>query len=227
MSPSEPPRLSPPEATKRIRRILEEGTVDYSGHCWHERMPQRLLPSFDNGQSANRTSDLMKCDVCHKGEIKIKRQQNYHYIECGLDNVYLLNLEFRACNNCGTKIPRLTRMPELHATIARAIALQPCPLRGQDIRFLRKQLGFSAREWAKFLRTDASTLSRWENDQQEIGTQSDSLIRLLYFRIRDEKEGTLTKESVAIATAAVSAACFLNLCVNMNNPNVYSYKPRP
>src|SRR5262249_35622032 len=112
--------------------------------------------------------------------------------------------------------------PELHATIARAIALQPCPLRGQDIRFLRKQLGFSAREWAKFLRTDASTLSRWENDQQEIGTQSDSLIRLLYFRIRDEKEGTLTKEPDPKATAAVRAACFLNLCENMNNPNVYS-----
>jgi len=168
----------------------------------------------------------MKCDVCQKGEIRIKRQQTYHYKECGLDNVYLLNLEFRACDSCGNKAPRLTRMPELHATIARAVALQPCPLRGQDIRFLRKQLGFSAKEWATFLRTDASTLSRWENDQQEIGTQSDSLIRLLYFRIRDEKEGTLTKEAVATATAAVSAACLLSLCVNMNSPNVYSYKTR-
>ena len=76
------------------------------------------------------------------------------------------------------------------------------------------------------LRTNASTLSRWENNQQEIGTQSDTLIRLLYFRIRDEKEGTLSKESVVTAAAAVSAACLLNLCVNMNNPNVYSYKTR-
>lgn len=112
---------------------------------------------------------------------------------------------------------RLKRMPELHATIARAVAMQPCPLRGQDIRFLRKQLGYSAKEWATFLRTDASTPSRWENDQQEIGTQSDTLIRLLYFRIRDEKEGSLTKESVATAAAAVNRACLLNLCVNMEN----------
>lgn len=169
----------------------------------------------------------MKCDGCHQGEIKIKRQQAYRYKECGLDNVYLLNIEFRVCDSCGIKVPRLTRMLELHATIARAVALQPCPLRGQDIRFLRKQLGFSAKEWATFLRTDASTLSRWENDQQEIGTQSDSLIRLLYFRIRDEKEGALTKEAVASATAAVSAPCLLSLCVNMKNPNVYSYKTRP
>ena len=168
----------------------------------------------------------MKCDVCDKGEIKIKRQQSYHYQESGLDNVYLTNVDLRMCDACGTKVPRFAKVPELHATIARAIAMQPCTLRGQDIKFLRKQLGFSAKEWATLLRTDASTLSRWENDQQEIGTQSDSLIRLLYFRIRDEREGTLSKENVAMAAAAVSAACLLTLFVNMSNPNVYSYQTR-
>jgi len=166
----------------------------------------------------------MKCDACRKGEIGTRIQQTYRYKECGLDNVYLLNIEFRICDACGIKAPRLKRMPELHATIARAIAMQPCPRRGQDVRFLRKQLGYSAKEWATFLRTDASTLSRWAQNQQEMGTQSDSLIRLLYFRIRDEKEGTLSNESVATAVAAVSSACLLNLCVNMKNPNVYSYK---
>lgn len=168
----------------------------------------------------------MKCETCRKGEIRTRTQQTYRYKECGLDNVYLLNIEFRVCNACGSTVPRLRRMPELHATIARAIAMQPCPLRGQDVRFLRKQLGYSAKEWAGFLRTDASTLSRWENDQQEMGTQSDSLIRLLYFRIRDEKEGTLSRESVATAVAAVRPGCGLSLCVNMNNPNAYSYKTR-
>ena len=168
----------------------------------------------------------MKCDVCRKGELRTKVRQTYRYKECGLDNVYLLDMEFWVCDACGIKVPRLKRMPELHATIARAIAMQPCRLRGQDVRFLRKQLGYRAKEWATLLRTDASTLSRWENNQQEIGTQSDTLIRLLYFRIRDEKEGTLSKENVATAAAAVNTACALNLCVNMKNPNVYSYQMR-
>ena len=47
MSSPKPPRLSPPEATRKIRQILEEGTVDYSGHCWHERMPQRNVSALD------------------------------------------------------------------------------------------------------------------------------------------------------------------------------------
>jgi transcriptional regulator with XRE-family HTH domain len=102
--------------------------------------------------------------------------------------------------------------------------MQPCPLRGSDIRFLRKQLGFSAKDWASFLRTDTSTLSRWENSQQGVGTQSDTLIRLLYFRILDEKEGNLSKEQVVEAVAAVKADCSVNLNVNINNPNAYQYQ---
>lgn len=47
MSWIEPPRLSPSEATMAIRLILEEGTVDYSGHCWNVRMPERNVSPLD------------------------------------------------------------------------------------------------------------------------------------------------------------------------------------
>ena len=47
MSLTRPPRLSPPEATQRIRLILEEGTIDYSAHCWRKRMPQRGVTTLD------------------------------------------------------------------------------------------------------------------------------------------------------------------------------------
>jgi hypothetical protein len=67
-------------------------------------------------------------------------------------------------------------------------------------------------------------LSRWENDQQDIGIQSDALIRLLYFRIRDEQEGELSVDEVAARAASANAACFLRLWVNMNNPQVYEYQ---
>lgn len=47
MSLIKPPRLSPPEATRKIRLILEEGTIDYSAHCWRERMPERNVSTLD------------------------------------------------------------------------------------------------------------------------------------------------------------------------------------
>jgi putative zinc finger/helix-turn-helix YgiT family protein len=131
------------------------------------RTPSALSFPSSSVVMQERDRQSMICDVCRKGEIRTSIQQTYRYKECGLDNVYLLNMEFRVCDACGTNVPRLKRMPEIHATIARAIAMQPSPLRGQDVRFLRKQLGYSAKDWATFLRTDASTLSRWENNQQE------------------------------------------------------------
>ena len=100
----------------------------------------------------------MKCDIC-QGSIVTKTQQNYHYTECGLDNVYLKNVDIRVCRACSERSVRIPHILELHATIGRAVAMQPCPLRGNDIRFLRKHVGYSAKEWARFLRTDASTLS--------------------------------------------------------------------
>ncbi len=167
----------------------------------------------------------MKCDIC-RGNIITKTQQSYQYKECGLDNVYLKNVDVRVCESCGEKNLRIPGILELHETIARGIALQPCPLRGQDIKFLRKQLGYSAKQWSAFLRIDSSTLSRWENEQQEIGPQSDGLIRLLYFRLLDESTGKVTCDPVAAASAAVTPACFLKVYVNMDNPAVYSYKTR-
>jgi putative transcriptional regulator len=174
---------------------------------------------------SNEAPVIMKCDNC-QGNIVTKTQHSYHYLECGLDNVYLKNVNVRTCESCGEKTLRVARILELHETIARGVALQPCPLRGPDVRFLRKQLGYSAKEWATFLRIDISTLSRWENGQQEIGPQSDSLIRFLYFRLLDESKGEITNDSVVAASAAVRAACFLRLCVNMNNPGLYSYQTR-
>jgi YgiT-type zinc finger domain-containing protein len=167
----------------------------------------------------------MKCDLC-QGNIVTTPQQTYQYKESGLDNVYLENVEVRVCESCGEKNLRIANILELHETIARGIALQPCPLRGQDVRFLRKQLGYSAKQWATFLRIDVSTLSRWENEQQEIGPQSDALIRFLYFRLLDESKGEVTRDQVAVASAAVSSACFLQVCVNMNNPAVFFYHTR-
>jgi hypothetical protein len=79
----------------------------------------------------------MQCET-RQHDIDTKPRQVYHYVESGLDNVYLKNVDVRVCETCNPASPRLPRILELHSTIARAVAMQPCPLRGQDIRFLRK-----------------------------------------------------------------------------------------
>ncbi len=81
----------------------------------------------------------MKCELC-KGETTIERNQRYHYTECGLDNVYLENIDLRVCQACGERSPIIPRIIELHATIGQAVALQNQPLSNKEARFLRQHL---------------------------------------------------------------------------------------
>lgn len=144
----------------------------------------------------------MKCDIC-KASTVTRKGQRYHYVESGLDNVYLDSIDLLACDACGDESPIIPRILELHAAIGRAVALQQSPLRGEDVRFLRKQLGLRARQWAGLLKVSVETLSRWENNEQKIGPQSDALFRLMYFRIREEREGRFLPGDFVDQIAAV------------------------
>ena len=91
---------------------------------------------------------------------------------------------------------------------------------------MRKHLGLKGREWATLLRLDQATLSRWENGDQQIGLQSDALIRLLYLRIFEEREGRLILGAVAeqIAASTKERVKEATVRINMDNPVLYSYQ---
>jgi putative zinc finger/helix-turn-helix YgiT family protein len=151
----------------------------------------------------------MRCDIC-KGGLTTITDQLYHYTESGLDNVFLSNIEVEVCQECGAKSPSIPRIMDLHVAIARAIALQETQLHGRDARFLRKQLGLRAKEWAALIKVDAATLSRWENGNQQIGSQSDLLVRFLFIRLTEEREGRLfqgaTTEQIASTHSSSNSA---------------------
>lgn len=186
---------------------------------------QQYNGSTTHAIKSNQSGMEIRCEICG-GSTEVRKGQTYHYIECGLNNVYLDNIELRVCKACGTATPRLRRILDLHATIARAVALKSGLLKGAEIRFLRKQLALSAQAWAALLRIDRATLSRWESGDQQIGPQSDALIRLLYFRFLEERDGRLINEALTERLSAPfkdrvkEAAVF----VNMDNPALYSYQ---
>ena len=166
----------------------------------------------------------IKCDVCG-APTQIRTGQRYHYTESGLDNVYLENIELRLCDECGTVTPRIPRILQLHETIARAVVSKPHSLNGAEIRFLRKQLRLKAKEFAAYLRTDVATYSRWENNAQSPGAQSDLLIRLLYLKLLGEKEpNKITEPSVAALVPLSEEQSSVSVHVDMNNTALYSYQ---
>lgn len=160
--------------------------------------------------------------------MKLLLNQTYHYEKTlsGLDNVYLENIKVEHCSTCNDISPIFHRIKELHKTVARAIVMQPVPLNGADIRFLRKERKLKAKEFAVLLRVDAATLSRWENDEQVLSPQSDALVRAIYACLVMETEHQLLPDSITPKIAAVTAKREAGFAIYVNTANlsVYSYK---
>ena len=156
---------------------------------------------------------------------KIKKVALYNYKECGLPNVYLAGIDVAVCKECGEQFPIIPSILALYGKIAEAVALKPRPLTGAEIKFLRKQLSLTAVQWASYLKTDKTNISRWENDRAPVGNQSDALIRYLYFRLLEEKENRHIHEMIsARITSVESEGEELGVKIPADNPSAYSFQ---
>ncbi|MGH9739577.1 MAG: hypothetical protein ACRD4X_13485 [Candidatus Acidiferrales bacterium] len=117
-----------------------------------------------------------KCGSCGK-KSKV-RKGNFRYDEIGAP-ILLKNLLISECTACGMREPILRDKKRLMDAIAFAVASQPWKLRGSDVRFLRKYLGMTGLAFGKLVQVEPETLSRWENDQQDIGKNTDRLVRFV------------------------------------------------
>ncbi len=119
----------------------------------------------------------MKCTQC--GTPMKARKENYRYEECGLRHVTLMGIEVRRCPRCGNYEVAIPHIEELHRLIARVLIEKTTRFTGEEVRFLRKSLGWSGSDFAKRMGVTDETVSRWENDAAPIGPQADRLLRLM------------------------------------------------
>jgi len=136
--------------------------------------------------------------------VETKSGQSYHFVEIGLDNVYLTNVETSHCPDCNANSVSIPKSPQLLNCIGEAVVLSSGLLTGPEIRFLRKNLRIKINDFAKLLRVSRVTLSRWENGQIKITRPIDLLIRSIYLiecgageKARDEFRKWIEKQHAA------------------------------
>jgi putative zinc finger/helix-turn-helix YgiT family protein len=138
-------------------------------------------------------SEATVCTNCGKPVTRSRR--NYRYAESGLSNVVLQGVEVADCSNCGNSDVIIPRMARIHQTIARALPDSPARLTGEQLRFLRRHLGFSGDQLGSYLHTDKTKVSKWERGEDPIGPANDRLVRLLVAAL-DKEMRTATAISV-------------------------------
>jgi putative transcriptional regulator len=123
----------------------------------------------------------MKCLKCNsKMDCK---ESAHHYVESGLDYIFLKGIEVYTCK-CGEKVISIPSIPELHTTIGRFLLKKKALLNGQEIRFLRKNMGLTAKKLAGYIGIDNASISRWENDKSPITKPHDLFLRVVYASIK-------------------------------------------
>ena len=130
--------------------------------------------------------------------------QPYHYRQCGLDHVYLVNGFERADTKYGESI-RVHDIDGLHRAIGLHLIEQKRPLTGAEVRFIRHELDLSQRGLGVLLDKSGQTVARWEKGEVQIDGTAERLLRLLYSNHAQPFSRTAireTLESLALVTLA-------------------------
>jgi len=120
---------------------------------------------------------IMNCPDCNQP--MTSANENYGYVASGLPYVTLVGVEVRRCASCGEHEVVIPKLEPLHRTIAMAIVEKRSRLTAAEIRFLRKYLGWSGVDVARHMGVTAESVSRWENEREQMAAVADRLLRLM------------------------------------------------
>ena len=105
-------------------------------------------------------------------------EHRYHYTESGLDNIWLEGITVYSCPNCEVESADIPDLEGLHKLLAKDIILTPLPMRGAELRFLRKEAKLKLKDFAEILGVDPKTINNLEK-AVHLSKQTDVTVRLL------------------------------------------------
>jgi len=105
--------------------------------------------------------------------------ERYHYLECGVDNVYLVN-GFRYVDTPRGQGIIIEDLDGLHSAIGRYLVRNKKRLSGDEFRFLRHELNLTQVHLGALLDVSDQQVARWEKGESKIPGAADKVIRMLY-----------------------------------------------
>lgn len=129
---------------------------------------------------------VRRCTEC--GERQRLERRTVPYPESGLDNVQLQNVPVWVCKNDHPEI-EIPAVNQLHELLGQLIIRKPTTLKGAEIKFLRRRVGLSGKQFAERIGIKPVHLSRLETGARPLPRRADLLIRLVVAAYLAEKQG--------------------------------------
>jgi putative transcriptional regulator len=104
----------------------------------------------------------------------------YHYTESGLDNVWLIDGYTIRKTPYGKGVS-IQNTEGLHKAIGKWLIVQPRPLNGAELRFVRTEMELTQRGLAGIIGAEEQTLRLWEKKRNKfMPATAERLLRALY-----------------------------------------------
>jgi DNA-binding transcriptional regulator YiaG len=116
----------------------------------------------------------------------------YHYTECGLNNIYLLN-GYQFIDTPRGKAVSIKNIDGLHRAIGLFLVASKKDLSGDDLRFLRHEMLMSQSTLSRLFGVSEQAIRRWEKGTISIPKAPESLLRLLFREHAHDQDGKISE----------------------------------
>lgn len=132
------------------------------------------------------TQEPRFCTEC--GEPQSLTRKAVPYPQSGLSNVQLQNVPVWKCANFHEEV-EIPSSKQLHDVLNQLVLRKPVALAGSEIRFLRRRINLSGKEFAERIGLTPVRLSQLENSTGPIGRRIDLLVRLYVAAVMANRHG--------------------------------------
>ncbi len=146
-----------------------------------------------------------------------EKRIDYRYEECGLDYVMIRNMRVLV-DDSGEETYCIPNITSLHKLIAACLITRRHGLLGQELRFLRTELGLTQAELGQLVKKDHQTIGRWERGETPIDENAEVVIRT-YAAEALEIPREITIEE--LAKRCVPSAEIETIDIDASNPDDY------
>ena len=111
----------------------------------------------------------------------------FHYVACGLPNVWLENGYTVGVSSDGKPVFHIENVKGLHKAIALSLVEKDTLLTGDEFRFLRAEIKLTRKSLAGFIGYSEETVKKWESGENPIQKTADMTLRNLYLESQNQK----------------------------------------